>query len=186
MAAPALRLIALATVALAIGCADSDDYARFDIENGAELPDCAADAFPFEPTFLAARTHGDRTGIFLQSSRDVYGRSDMALIQLFDADIPDSGSLELAPASDPDAPRGKMAFFSSCPHQLDTLELRGTVEFDRFAPDEAVVGRLVDGHAVDARSEAIIIDSLSGSWHITVRDGVPYQDFFALPEPSHR
>lgn len=183
MTTSALRFVALAICAFVVACGDSEEYAHFHIESGAELPDCPGEVFPFEPTFLSAKTHQGRTGILLQSARDVHYRSDMALIQLYEPELPDDGRVELASASDPEATaRGKMAFFSSCPHELETLELRGTVEFERLDPDEAVAGRLIDGYAVDARTQETKINSLSGSWQVPVRKGVPYQDFFALPE----
>ncbi len=184
MAPSALRLFAIIGCAFAMACADSAEYARLSVDGNALVPDCAADAFPFEPTFLSAKTHQGRTGIFLQSPRDVYHRTDVALIQFYDDAISDGTSVELAAGTDPGATaRAKLAFFSSCPDELETLELRGTIEIDQFDPgDGYITGRLLDGYAVDARTAQTVIDSISGSWHLRVRRGVPHQDFFALPE----
>ncbi len=183
MTSSLLRYVTIVILSAAIlACGDDEDYAHFGLDDGAELAECFDDAFPFEPDFLSAKTDRDRTGIFLQSRRDVNYRSDVVLIQLYDVD-PSEGPVELSPTTDEAASaRAKMAFFSSCPDEVDTFELRGMVEFDRFELDGGIIsGRLVDAYAVDARSGESVIDSVSGSFRLPVRRGVPHQDFFALP-----
>lgn len=182
---------AVATWALALvfvaasGCGDPDEHARIDIDDTEGLDDCFAQQFPFEPSLRAARSRDGRTGIFLQTSPDVKSRNDVAYFQLYDNEQVSTGeAIELATASS-SAPRarGKLVFLSSCPDRHDTLELEGTIEFDSFDP---AANGVIDGHftgsAVDPRTGEQRAGEVTGSWRFVVRQGPPYEDFYALPD----
>lgn len=181
-----LTAIALVWVAVLTGCNNPDEFAQFEANDAGALPECLADQFPFEPTFLSARTRDNRTGIFLQTSSDVKHQNDVAYIQLRNTDtVPAGESIPLdedldAPLSEIDRrARAKLAFFSSCPDSTETLRLVGTIEFDTFEPEaDGVVEGSFAGQAVDARTGDVVVDELTGSWRLVVRAGQPYQDFY--------
>ena len=176
----------LAAVVLFSGCDDPDESAYFEADDTSALSECMAEQFPFEPEFLAARSRDGRTGIFLQTPADVKSRSDVAYIQLYDTDAVSTGeTIELdVSKSHPDLlARGKMVFLSSCPDELDTLKLDGTIEFESFDPSpQGIIDGNFDGQAVDARDGEVKIDELTGHWRFLVRQGPPHEDFYALPE----
>ena len=170
-------------VALLIGCGN-DDQASFQSGGLSNMPDCMAEQFPFEPTFLAAKTYNDRTSLYLQTVADANNFHDGVVFHLYDVDtISDAQAVELSTAPDARA-RGKMVFFSSCAYEHDTLELGGTLRFQEFdaQPGGRVEGELVDGFAVDARNGNAVSDNFTGSWSFDVQAGPPHQDFYGVPE----
>lgn len=171
--------------ALLVGCGEGE-YASFEAGSVDQLPECMAEQFPFEPTFLAAKTRNDRTGLYLQTARDTNSFHDAVVIQVYEPDdIADENPVELSAGSNPTGiARGKMAFFSSCPYAHDTLEIGGDVHFESFGQQagSVITAELVDGYALDARSGEVVIEELSGSWSFEVRERPPYDDFYAVPE----
>ncbi len=180
--------IALACVLafLIVGCTNSEEHASFEILSEADLPECMAEQFPFEPTFLSAKTYNERTGLFLQSPSDHRSYNDGVNFELYNPDDISPGEpIELGDASvPPPAARGKMVFFSSCAYEHDTLTLHGTLHFDSFDPevDGIITGELRDARAVDARTGETKIEDLSGTWSFRVRAGPPHEDFYAVPQ----
>lgn len=176
----------LSTVPLSLSCSDPGEYAIFEADDVSALPECIAEQFPFEPNLLAARVRNERVGIFLQTSPDIKSRYDLAYFELYDPDSITVGeAIELGgPEYPPPQARGKMVFFSSCAFEHDSLILSGSLVFESFDTEVhgVISGRLEDGQAIDARTDQIVIENLSGEWHFAVRRGPPYEDFYALPE----
>lgn len=184
MVRQSLFAIALAKMVILIGCADPDEFAVFEAEGVDGLPECYAEQFPFEPSFLAARTRDGRTGIFLQTPADVKHDSDAVYLEVRNLDAAAAGEpLELSQTTGTDA-RGKMVFFSSCPREPQSLLLRGSIQFNSFDPDAGGIidGELVDASALGARSGEVVIEQVTGQWRFIVRRGPPHEDFYALPD----
>ena len=181
-----LALACVLALAATVACADPDEFAEFDADDTSTLSECMAEQFPFEANFFAARTRNDRTGIFLQTEPDVKSRSDIVYFEIYDPEnLPLGEPIEFGEASVPPPPaRGKMVFFSSCPYQTDSLELRGSLQFDSFDTDAhgVISGQLVDASVVDDRSDEVRIEEFTGAWEFVVRKGPPHEDFYALPE----
>ena len=181
-----LTMIALALSLASIACSDPGEFAIFETDQAQALPECMSAEFPFEPSLLAARVRNERVGIFLQSSPDVTSKYDVVYFELYQPENVVVGEpIELgAPAHPPPPARGKIAFFSSCAFEHDSLKLGGSLVFDHFDYEAGgvIAGHLVDGHIIDERSGQTLVDDLNGEWHFAVRRGPPYEDFYALPE----
>ncbi len=178
-------VVLLAAALLNLHCQDEDGFARFDAQPIDGVEACEVEQFPFEPDFLTARTRSGRTGLFLESSRDSKHRSDVAYFELYDPDEVVAGeplSLE-GPQVPPPEARAKLAFLSQCPDSTLSISLEGELILDTFDPEPGgrVAGRLVDGTAINTRDRSPLLDNVEGEFEFTVRDGQPYQDFFAAP-----
>lgn len=184
-----LKAAFLGALALALAaCADPAEYALFEADDVADLPECMAQEFPFEADFFAARHRTDNLGIFLQTTPDVRSRFDVVYFEIYDPNsivIDEPVAVEVGGTDDQNITvRGKLSFFSSCPYIGQSFDLEGNIIFEAldYGENGLIAGRFEDGRALDARTGEVVIEELTGSWRFLVRQGPPYEDFYALPE----
>ncbi|MFB6372353.1 MAG: hypothetical protein ABEN55_04440, partial [Bradymonadaceae bacterium] len=141
--------------------------------------DCLQRTFPLEPTFMATQERIDSVGIFLQTKARIGPAGDIVYFEVFDneefADNPGKTvTFEYPPESSP-AIRAKLAPWESCPDTNASLAIEGTVRFDQFGTDsdDRMIGELVEGKIVDARTDEVVAESLTGTWDFDVEVSAP-------------
>lgn len=163
-------------------CSD-DSYARFEVIDVTQYAECLAKVFPYEPTFQTARDRQETVGLLMQSEGGGFGESDVVYIEVVDVAAAKAG--ETLPLSIPgtlDArATGEVEVGHSCPDLRESIYITGEVRFDKFstAQDDLVIGELVGASLRSRRTETEIAKTLTGNWQIRVREGQPYEEFFA-------
>jgi hypothetical protein len=193
VARPRFLAACLGVALLAVGCVESSGEAQFEASGFRKFDSCLQSLFPLEPTFLATKDRIDSVGIFLQTEPAIGPGGDIVYLEVFDTErVTDSPETTLSfaypPSLDPPA-RAKLAPWESCPDTNVSLGVEGTIRFDEFGTDsgDRMVGELVDGRIVDARTCSVdradertcevVAESFSGSWDFDVEVTAPHRTY---------
>jgi len=163
-------------------CSD-DSYAIFDVADVSQHAECLAKVFPYEPYFLTARERQESVGLLMQSEGGGFQDSDVVYIEIFDIAAAKAGeTLTFSIPGTLDArATGELEVSHTCPDLLESMYIAGEVRFDKFSTgqEDLVIGELIGASLRSRRTETEIAKTLTGNWQITVREGQPYEEFFA-------
>lgn len=166
-----------------LGACSDDSYARFEVAGVSQHAECLDKVFPYEPYFLTARDRQDSVGILMQSEGGGFQDSDVLYFEIFDVAAAKAGeTLEFSVPGTLDARAiGELEVAHTCPDLVESMYLTGALRFDKFSTeqDDLIVGELVGAGLRSIRTETEIATTLTGSWQIKVRDGQPYEEFYA-------
>ena len=179
---PAVVLAAL-LAAGGLGCGDSPDAGRFEIGEIRAHDKCLQAASPLKPTFFAARERRDSVGLFMQTKARVESDADVVWIEVLKPAQakrnPDKVySFEYPPAEKTPV-RAELLVEETCPDLNVSLAIRGRARFDKLNLEagEKVVGELLEGAVVDARTGEVVAGSISGRWNFDVEITAPHRDY---------
>ncbi|MFB6263349.1 MAG: hypothetical protein ABEL76_06955 [Bradymonadaceae bacterium] len=180
------RLLAMLVVSTLVGmsaCADSGNRAHFEVSGVQKYGECFDRAFPFEPTFFAARDRIDSIGLFMQSQTRRDQRADFVIFEVLDPGAVREALGEPVPVTHPPTAestvRAEVGLRESCESTNVSLAVDGRVVFDKLGIQrgQTVRGRIVEASILDTRTGDVVARELTGRWKFDVATGSPHRSF---------
>jgi hypothetical protein len=187
-------VLAAACMALS-GCRPDESFEIFTIEDlraEGDVRECIETGFPIDLSLFGARRQTeDTTGIMMRTQGGPATYADHVYLEIEDRDrvlsnlgepLPLASYEEYSPVEhNPDRPllRAGASLLASCPRVAPSLMFTGEVIFDAYDDriGGTIEGELVEGRLIDARTGAVLAETLEGNWSMVVRQGPPYEPF---------
>lgn len=176
----------LAGLSVAAACGGGDEnvghFEMADIRVDDERGACLDAAFPFDPSFFAARERIDSVGVFLQSRARLGQDADIVYFEVLEPDEVRGEESAVSFGGPPSAStpiRAEIDLGESCPKLNASLRLQGSVQFDALGTEsgDRVAGELLEGTLVDSRSGETVAGSVTGRWDFVVETTAPHRTY---------
>lgn len=182
------NICALALLSIFSPACLADNPAQFTLSGKSSLePDCFKQAFPLHAQIAAARTSEKTMSLFFESATVDFDLTNSIVIQIYQPATARNNLTKPTPFSAPRSENpvvaAKVTLFAACPNITHSFYLDGEVIFTALGSGKnaRMAGSITDARILNARTNEVVAEGLSGSWDFKVEPGQPHQTFYAFP-----